>query len=48
MSRRRKPENVDAWLDPDPSRKTELLRVLDDHADEYFDHTLVVKGADGA
>lgn len=38
-----KPENVDTWLDPDPSRRSELLRVLDDYADEYFEHQLVLK-----
>jgi putative SOS response-associated peptidase YedK len=43
-----KPENVDSWLDPDPSRRPELLRVLDDYANEYFDHSLMVKGQDEA
>jgi hypothetical protein len=40
-----KPENVDTWPDPGLSRRNELPRVLDDYADEYFEHELV--GRDG-
>lgn len=38
-----KPEYIDAWLDPSPAHKTELLRILDDPQDETFEHTRVLK-----
>lgn len=33
-----KPENLDAWLNPDPNRRAELYRILDDRERPYYEH----------
>ncbi len=35
-----KPENVDAWLNPDPRKLDELQAILDDRARPYYEHRL--------
>lgn len=35
-----KPEHIDAWLNPDPSRLRELYEILDDRARPYYEHRL--------
>jgi putative SOS response-associated peptidase YedK len=35
-----KPENVEAWLDPDPSRLGGLYDILDNRARPYYEHLL--------
>jgi hypothetical protein len=34
-------ENIDAWLNPNPQRLSDMLAILDDPADAYFQHELV-------
>ena len=33
-----KPENLDAWLNPDPNRRAELYQILDDRERPYYEH----------
>ncbi|UPG86868.1 SOS response-associated peptidase family protein [Luteibacter aegosomatis] len=40
-----KPENLDAWLDPQPGRLVEMERILADPIDAYYEHELVTKDA---
>lgn len=35
-----KPENVDAWLQPDPTRLGDLYAILDDRERPYYEHRL--------
>lgn len=35
-----KPEHVDAWLNPDPARLSDLYRILDDKDRPYYEHRL--------
>ena len=35
-----KPENVDAWLSPDPSRLGDLYGILDDRDRPYYEHAM--------
>lgn len=35
-----KPENVDAWLNPDPRKLDELQAILDDRSRPYYEHRL--------
>lgn len=35
-----KPENVDAWLDPDPKNPAALYAILDDRPRPYYEHRL--------
>ena len=35
-----KPENVDAWLQPDASNLQALYAILDDRARPYYEHRL--------
>lgn len=35
-----KPENVDAWLNPDPKNPAALYAILDDRSRPYYDHRL--------
>jgi putative SOS response-associated peptidase YedK len=36
-----KPENIDAWLNPDPSNLAALYAILDDRERPYYEHRLV-------
>ncbi|WP_368312357.1 SOS response-associated peptidase family protein [Luteibacter sp. CQ10] len=40
-----KPENLDAWLDPQPGRLADMERILADPIDAYYEHELVAKDA---
>ncbi|RDK01423.1 hypothetical protein DLM46_16465 [Paraburkholderia lacunae] len=35
-----KPENVDAWLNPDPSSLAEQYAILDDRVRPYYEHRM--------
>ena len=35
-----RPENLDAWLDPDPARLKMLHEILDDRERPYYEHRL--------
>jgi putative SOS response-associated peptidase YedK len=35
-----KPENVDAWLNPDPTKLTDLYAILDDRERPYYEHRM--------
>jgi len=35
-----RPENVDAWLNPDPKRLSDLYTILDDRERPYYEHRL--------
>jgi putative SOS response-associated peptidase YedK len=35
-----KPENIDAWLNPDPSKLAAAYAILDDRERPYYDHRL--------
>lgn len=35
-----KPEHIDAWLNPDPARLSELYAILDDRQRPYYEHRL--------
>lgn len=35
-----KPENVDAWLDPDPKRISDLYAILDNRQRPYYEHAM--------
>lgn len=35
-----KPENVDAWLNPDPNNLAELYRILDDRPHAFYEHRM--------
>jgi putative SOS response-associated peptidase YedK len=35
-----RPENIDAWLNPDPMNLAELYAILDDRAKPYYEHRL--------
>jgi putative SOS response-associated peptidase YedK len=35
-----KPENVDAWLNPDPKRLMDLYAILDDRERPYYEHRM--------
>lgn len=41
-----RPENIDAWLAPDPKHLGLMTAILDDPIDAYYQHDLVKKGAD--
>ena len=44
-----RPENVDAWLHPDPGHLGDQYAILEDPIDVYFQHELVdKKGESGA
>jgi putative SOS response-associated peptidase YedK len=38
-----KPENLDAWLDPDPHHLPDMCAILDDPVGLYYQHELVEK-----
>ena len=40
-----KPENLDAWLDPQPGRLADLMAILEDPIDAYYEHEVVEKVA---
>lgn len=40
-----KPENLDAWLDPQPGRLADMMDILEDPIDAYYEHALVEKEA---
>jgi putative SOS response-associated peptidase YedK len=35
-----KPENIDAWLNPDPENLVALYAILDDRERPYYEHRL--------
>jgi putative SOS response-associated peptidase YedK len=35
-----RPENVDAWLNPNPKDRSALYAILDDRARLYYEHRL--------
>ena len=35
-----KPENIDAWLEPDPTNLSAMYAILDDPIDAYYQHEL--------
>lgn len=39
-----RPENLDAWLDPDPKNLGAMHAILQDPIDAYYQHELVPKG----
>lgn len=39
-----RPENLDAWLDPDPKNLSASYAILEDPIDAYFQHEIVSKG----
>lgn len=39
-----KPENIDAWLHPDPKNVAASLAILDDPVDVYYEHELAKPG----
>lgn len=41
-----KPENIDAWLEPDPSHLSAMYAILDDPIDAYYQHELPQKKND--
>lgn len=41
-----KPENLDAWLDPQPGRLADMLAILEDPIDAYYEHAVVEKEKD--
>jgi len=41
-----KPENLDAWLDPQPGRLADMLAILEDPIDAYYEHEVVEKEKD--
>ena len=43
-----RPENIDAWLDPDPKNLGAMLAILADPIDAYYQHELVEKTSDSA
>jgi putative SOS response-associated peptidase YedK len=43
-----RPENLDAWLEPDPHNLAASLAILDDPIDAYYQHELVSKGTEEA
>lgn len=38
-----KPENIDAWLEPDPAHLSQMYAILDDPIDAYYQHELPKK-----
>lgn len=38
-----KPENIDAWLEPDPGHLSAMYAILDDPIDAYYQHELPEK-----
>lgn len=38
-----RPENIDAWLNPDPNHLGDVYAILDDPIDAYYQHELVTK-----
>jgi putative SOS response-associated peptidase YedK len=38
-----KPENIDAWLEPDPHNLSAMLAILDDPIDAYYQHEIPAK-----
>ena len=43
-----KPENLEAWLDPQPGRLANQMAILEDPIDAYYEHQVVEKEADAA
>jgi hypothetical protein len=43
-----KPENIDAWLEPDPLHLSAMYAVLDDPIDAYYQHELPEKKRDAS
>jgi putative SOS response-associated peptidase YedK len=43
-----RPEHIDAWLDPDPKRLGDMLAILDDPVDVYYQRELVQKDPSAA
>ena len=43
-----KPENLDAWLDPLPGRLADMMAILQDPIDAYYEHQVVEKEKDAA
>ena len=43
-----RPENVDAWLHPDPGHLGDQYAILEDPIDVYYQHELVEKKIEGA
>lgn len=41
-----KPENIDAWLHPDPKNLSAMYAIIDDPIDVYYAHELAKKGSD--
>lgn len=41
-----RPENVDAWLDPDPKNLSAQFAILEDPIDAFYQHQIVSKGFD--
>lgn len=41
-----KPENIDAWLDPDPTNLSASYAILDDPIDAYYQHELSPRKGD--
>jgi putative SOS response-associated peptidase YedK len=41
-----KPENIDAWLEPDPHNLSSSYAILDDPLDAYYQHELVQNNDD--
>ncbi|WP_250624371.1 SOS response-associated peptidase family protein [Pinirhizobacter soli] len=41
-----KPENLDAWLDPQPGRLADMMAILEDPIDAYYEHEVVEKEKD--
>lgn len=39
------PGNLDAWLDPEPGRLADLMAILEDPIDVYYEHEVVEKDA---
>jgi putative SOS response-associated peptidase YedK len=40
-----KPENLEAWLDPQPGRLADMMAILEAPIDAYFEHELVERDA---
>ncbi|GLQ45679.1 hypothetical protein GCM10007862_07300 [Dyella lipolytica] len=41
-----RPENIDAWLNPDPHHLSDMCVILDDPVDAYYQYELVSKEAE--
>jgi putative SOS response-associated peptidase YedK len=41
-----RPENLDAWLDPDPKNLSAQYAILEDPIDAFYQHNIVSKGFD--